>query len=44
MIEKAKTGKAGKKTSRAKKEQKSGAMETALRHFVLTRGFEGELQ
>lgn len=44
VVEEAKPGKAGKKTSKAKKEQKSGAMETALKHFALSRGFDGELQ
>lgn len=33
-------GKRPKKSSKAKKEQKSGAMETALRHFALTRGYD----
>ena len=44
VVEEAKLGKAGKKTSKAKKDQKSGAMATALEHFALARGLEDDLK
>lgn len=43
VVSEGKPGKAGKKGSKAKKAQKSGAMETALRYFVVDRGLEDEL-